>query len=458
MSEKPAQTRFVWSRRRALAALAAIPATLPLARMLRAESTGATPPKRLVVFMQNNGTQRANFWPNADLSSPILDSLFLDADSQADNGLKAKTTLIKGMYVPRDANGTNGNEHDIGFARMFTGEKLISVGGQPWGGGISADQMLARDWGVETFTTAVLASQVEPHPKPGFDHRHSFSYLGPGTLKYARVDPLDAYRYLFSAPSTGGLDVAQRVRLRQSVLDAVSANLTDISTRLGPAERHKLDYHLTAIRDVERRLSSSASCGTTLAPPPDYLTMDPNAELNEDTYIPQMVDNLIDLAVMALKCGMTRIASVQFGYGGGKWRFAWKGIDMNCHDDVAHYDTSDEGRSPENTARLVLVNQYYASRVARLATALDAVPEGSGTMLDNTLVVWANEFGRGDHSMDNVPVVLIGKAGGALPAGARVIDRGPQVFNRLGCTVLNLLGHATPGFGDVPDCGVFDGL
>jgi hypothetical protein len=444
-----------FSRRAALAALAAIPATLPLARRLRADSSGAPAPRRLVILMQNNGTQQANFWPGADMSSPILDSLFLDPQIQKDNGLRAKTTLVKGVYIPPDLNGTNGNEHDMGFARMFTGERLISVGGQPWGGGRSVDQILARDWGIETLTTAVLASAFEPHPKPGFDHRESFSYLGAATLKHPRVDPLQAYRYLFAVPP--GVDVSQRLRLRQSVLDAAAGNLSEVSARLGPRERQKLDYHLTAIRDVERRLGGAA-CGATMPAPPDYLAMDPNAEVNEDTYITRLVDNMIDLAVMALKCDMTRIASVQFGYGGGKWRFAWKGIDMNCHDDVAHYDVGDAGSTPENTARVVAMNQYYASCVARLATGLDAIPEGDGTILDNTLLVWGNEQGRGDHSQENVPTVLIGKAAGALPTGGRVIDQGPQVFNRLGCTILNLLGHPARGFGDATDCGVFDGL
>ena len=138
--------------------------------------------------------------------------------------------------------------------------------------------------------------------------------------------------------------------------------------------------------------------------------------------------------------------------------FGWKGINLNCHDNVAHLDTSDVGSTPLNTARVVLMNQYYANCVAKLATALDAVPEGNGTMLDNTLVVWANELGRGDHNLNNVPVVLIGGAGGAIPRGGRVIDVGPQVFNRLGCTILNVMGQEAAGFGDVPNCGVFQGL
>lgn len=441
------QTSFRPSRRGFLQALAAGATTLSMERFLRAES----PPRRLVLFMQNNGTQQGNFWPTSGMSSPILDALFQDPKTGKDNGLAQKTTLIKGVYVPNDANGTNGNQHDMGFARMFTGAKLISRGGQPWAGGPSVDQILAQQLKVDTLTLAVLASQTEPFPKPGFDHRESFSYLGPATLKHPRKDPLEVFRYLFPPAQ---VDAARR----KSVLDAVTANLSALSRRLGPAERMKLDYHLSAVRDVERRLTQTAPMCTRPAAPPDYLALDPNAEVSTDAYIPPMVDNMIDLIALALRCGHTRIASMQFGYGGGKWRFAWKGIDMNCHDDVAHLDILDGGLFPDVTKRVIAMNQYYASCVQRLAVQLDAIPEGGGTMLDNTLIVWANELGRGDHNQDNVPIVLIGKAGGALPSGGRVVNSGRQVFNRLGCTILNAMGVPAAGFGDVANCGVFQGL
>jgi uncharacterized protein DUF1552 len=449
----------VFSRRRALQALAAIPATLPLARKLWATDV-APAPKRLILLMQNNGTQQANFWPDANLSSRILDSLFTDPKTGQPNGLKAKTNVVKGVYVPYDRNGTNGNEHDMGFARMFSGEKLVSVAGQPWGGGASVDQILAQEWGVDSLTLAVLASRVEPYPKPGFDHRRSFSYLGPATLKYPRQDPLEVYGDLFpGSGGPGGPTPSARLKLRQSVLDATAGNLSEISMRLGPGERAKVDYHLTAIRNVENALAGgiAKACAGQPSAPTDYLKLDPNAEISVDTYIPQMVGSMIELAAASLVCGLKSIVTLQLGFCGGKWSFDWKGIGMDLHT-LAHLDTSDAGSTPENTERLVLANQYYASCVAKLAALLDAVPEGDGTVLDNTTLVWANEQGRGDHNQANVPIVLIGKAGGALPRGGRLIDAGPQVFNRLGCTILNLMGKPAAGFGDIPDCGVFEGL
>jgi hypothetical protein len=452
--------------------LAAIPITLKLSRRLRAQPV--TSPKRLVIFMQNNGTKRCNFWPAPPApgaaiypvtNTPILNAVFTN-DGKTDNGLKAKTNLIRGMHVTNSVS-TNGNQHDIGFARMFTGAQLMPTSdGAPWGGATSVDQILASDWGVQSLTTAVYASEVEDHPKKGFDHRASFSYLAPQRLNLPLVDPLTVYVNTF--PQTGDMAAAQRLALRKSVLDLVSGDLTELAGRLGPDDKRKLDFHIAAVRDAENKLSALINnhgiCPMGTTAPRDYKMLPPgmaNNEINIETYVPDMLDAMVTLIGAALKCGLTRVGSLQFGYAGGKWKWAWENININHHDSLAHLDTFDDAGTTAaqmtTTSRITTINQYYASLVRKLALELDAAPEGNGSMLDNTLIVWSNEMGRGDHSLDDIPAVLIGLVGNGIREGGKVHDVAAanggkqQPHNILGYHMLNALGHRTAGFGDIAD-------
>jgi hypothetical protein len=463
---------FTFSRRAALLQLASIPITLSLARSLRAQTAGGAAPKRLVIFMQNNGTKRGNFWPAPPTpaapvypltNTPILNSLFTN-DGTTDNGLKAKTNIIRGMNVTNSV-GTTGNQHDIGFARMFTGAQLMPTpDGAPWGGAASIDQILAKEWNVQSLTTAVYSSEVEAHPKRGFDHRASFSYVAPQKLNLPIIDPLTAFVNTF--PQTGNATAAQRLALRKSVLDSVAGDLQELSGRLGPDDNHKLDFHLTAVRDVENKLSNLiANHGTCqyATPPKDYKSLPPglvNNEVNLETYVPEMMDVMVGLIGAAIKCGITRIGSFQFGYGGGKWKWGWAKININHHDDIAHHDTIDTagtGAALTTTNYVTTINQFYAGVIRKLAVDLDSVHEGNGTMLDSTLIVWSNEMGRGDHSLNDIPAVLIGLVGNGISKGGRVLDVAAahaakqQPHNILGYHALNALGHATPGFGDIAD-------
>jgi hypothetical protein len=460
-----------FSRRAALMQLASIPITMSLARSLRAQTGGSAAPKRLVIFMANNGTKRGNFWPVPPApgmasypltNTPILNALFTN-DGKTDNGLKAKTNLIRGLQVS-NAVANTGNQHDVGFARMFTGAQLKpTADGSPWGGAISVDQILAADWGVQSLTTAVYASAVEDYPRKGFNHRVSFSYVAPQLLNVPLIDPLTAYVNTF--PQVGNAAAAQRLALRKSVLDSVAGDLQELSGRLGPDDKTKLDFHLTAVREAEGRLSALIgnhfACTYAAAPPLDFKSFPPaqaNNEINVETYVPDMIDAMATLIGAAIKCGFTRVASLQFGYSGGKWLWGWRNINVNHHDDIAHLDHTDAAAPGDVTsARVTTINQYYASVVRKVAVDLDSAPEGAGTVLDNTLIVWANEMGRGDHQLSDIPAVLVGLVGNGISKGNRVLDVAAahgsqqQPHNILGYHMLNALGHATAGFGDIAD-------
>jgi hypothetical protein len=221
------------------------------------------------------------------------------------------------------------------------------------------------------------------------------------------------------------------------------------------------------VRDAETQLSNlinnHGTCQSATAPR-DFKSIPPglaNNELDIETYVPDMFDAMVTLIGAALKCGLTRVGSLQFGYGGGKWLWGWRNININHHDDIAHQDQFDgvgtTAAQMTTTARVTTINQYYASVVQKLAVDLNSAPEGNGTMLDNTLIVWGNEMGRGDHQLVDVPAVLIGLVGNGISKGNRLIDVSAahggqqQPHNILGYHVLNSLGHATAGFGDIAD-------
>jgi len=484
---------FMFSRRAVLAQLTAIPITASFARTLRAAGApGASPGPRLIIFMQNNGVKRCNFWPTTG-SGPeyalppvgpqmpqILMSLFT-SDGKTDNGLRAKTTLLKGLTLS-GADGTNGNQHDIGFAKMFTGAPLQSFQGAPWGGAISLDQIICADWKTSSLTTAVYASQVESHPKAGFDHRKSFSYVGPHTLNYPHIDPYTAFNTAFPAMPTGNssqdMSVQQRVALRKSVLDSVAGDLKDLQGRLGPDDAHKLDYHLTAIQQVEQQLQrmpvGGACVGTPVGAAPWFkpggysdnpsAPGEPDYMVTTEVYNDAMIQFMASLIAAAVKCNVYRVASLQFGYGGGKFYFGQQAsgtpwltpattgdpmagnISTNHHDSIMHHDTADDMSTGMVAHYVTWINEYYARTVQKVALEILNTPEGGGSMLDNTLIAWCTELGRGDHNMMNLPIVHIGMVGSGQKAGGRVIDysairNGQAPANLHGYHILSALGH-----------------
>jgi hypothetical protein len=474
---------FVFPRRTVLAQLASIPLTASFARTLQAQ--GAPPQKRLICFMQNNGTKRCNFWPTPGTGPvyplpavgptmpTILNSLFTSDGKATDNGLQAYTTILRGLTAS-GSDGTNGNQHDIGFAKMFTGAPLVSMAGAPWGGAISLDQIIATSWGVPSLTTAVYASTVESHPKSGFDHRKSFSYSAKGMLNLPMIDPYDAFIKTFP-PSLGTstpTDVAMRKRiaLRQSVLDSVAQDVIELQGRLGADDGRKLDGHLTAIRQTEQDLASllnsKGSCADSPTNPnapwyaPGLAANPPAFEVTQEQFNDMMIQFMAKLVAAAVKCNVRRVATLQFGYGGGKWAFGWLGpantlnpaakpINLNHHDSIAHHDGVDGPTDQPTTDYVTWINQYYAYTIQKVALELLNTPEAGGNMLDHTLIIWANEIGRGDHNMADIPVVLIGLLKNGMSAGNRLIDysilkNSQQPLNYWGYHALTALGHTTP--------------
>jgi hypothetical protein len=195
---------------------------------------------------------------------------------------------------------------------------------------------------------------------------------------------------------------AERILLeRRSVLDSVSADIAALQGRLGGNSRVLLDEHLTLLRAQEKLLENP--------PPPVACDM------------PDMPSNSIDIRdlwkaqhdniVTAFRCGITRVASLRAGGQGGieSGYYDVVGVTQGHHS-AAHGGGSDPGGD------LIKINRFHAEQLSALAQALDAVPEGDGTLLDYSLIVWVTEFGLGginDHGREDVELTIVGgsKAG-----------------------------------------------
>ena len=116
---------------------------------------------------------------------------------------------------------------------------------------------------------------------------------------------------------------------------------------------------------------------------------------------------------MALACDLTRVGTIQWERSVGDVRFTWLGITRGHHA-ISH----DPDTNTDSVELLTKINIWYAEQFAYLLDKLASIKEGTGTMLDNTLVFWCNELSRGNaHSHPDMPFVLAGRAGGALKTG-----------------------------------------
>jgi hypothetical protein len=275
----------------------------------------------------------------------------------------------------------------------------IELGVQPWTG---VD-------GVISFTASGLPIPPLADPRGAFDRVHAL----------ASEDPAAA---------------ARRRAQKLSVLDRVMDDYIALRARLSPSERRLLDEHLTLLREQEQRLENPVSIGTCdIGAPPA-----PQAGAFS---FPETAEHHIATLASALRCDVTRVATLVFQGAQDTTYYTWAGASDSYHS-IAHGEASD------SEGQMMAVTSWHASQVAALLDLLDAVPEGDGTLLDHTLVFWTNELGlhQFSHDRDSMGVVMAGCTD-ALRTGTSVDLQG-FLYQDLLLTLAHAMGQELPRFGD----------
>jgi hypothetical protein len=404
----------------------------------------ATPNLRFVVMFSANGTILNQWLPSGTETdftlSPILSPL---AEHQRD------LVVISGV----DQQGAGGDGHQNGISGMLTGTGLLrgtfaGVGAPPagWAEGPSVDQRIADELRVGMpFRSLELGVQVG-----AADNWGRMCYRARNQPLAPREDPARVFDDVFGPLTLDPVDRARRQAERQSILDYLKDDVTRLSSEVAVADRQRLDAHLTYLREVEARLqkqsANAAACAIPSRPAPA-------GKANDD--FPEIGALQTDLLVLALACGQTRVASLQWSRSVSSVRFTWLGID-ETHHGLSHLPDTDEKAQDA----LTRINTWYAERYAELITKLKNYPEGEGTLFDQCLLLWCNELGTGNtHNRQDAPYVLAGSAGGALRTGRYLKYEGDVPHNNLLVSLLNVMGLPDTTFGRPEWCtGPLDGL
>jgi uncharacterized protein DUF1552 len=389
--------------------------------------------KRLVVFFTPNGTVHRYWRPSGTgesfsfVKGGILEPLA---------GHASELVICDGIdFVGFD-------NHAPGMAGMLTGNGGAGSATR----GMSVDQYIAGNLAAGTrFDSLEFGVQTSAW---GGQVQTRMSYSSAGTFVTPEDRPRNAFRRMFGDITGDPTELDKLMLRKRSILDVVKGDLADLYPRLGREEQTKLEQHLEALRKTEKGVTGAGSC----ASPPSPIEIDPYANDN----FPAVGRAQTDLLVTALACGLTRVASIQWAHTVSPTVFRWLGLSEGHHD-LSHKDDS----NAQGVADFVTAERWYAEQFGYLLGALAAIPEpgGSGTLLDNTLVLWAKELADGRrHDGKSVPFILAGGAGGYLKTG-RYLNFNGAPHQKLLVSICHAMGLTNPTFGDPSHgTGPLDGL
>jgi Protein of unknown function (DUF1552) len=426
-----------------------------------AHAAGA-PAKRFLSVYTPGGTVLDKFWPT-DKADPSSSNILKPLAAHKD-----KLLVVKGLNMDCAV----GEQHQAGIIGLLTGSKQA---GSPkdYSSFPSIDQVIATRFQADPalrrprgslqlgvrWATGKSHGLLSPINSAVFEDSKSITPLPP------RLDPQQIFTDLFGSldPSQGaGADV--RITRRKSVLDYVDKRYVALGSKLGAADKAKLDNHLTKIRDIEQALDQGAVGGTICKLPTraDTAGYNPTTGMNaddngavvdskSDEMIPVVGKFMMDMMVMAFACNLTSVGHFQWTDTEAKHTFPWLSL-KNHH----HFYQHDGGFQPTQCEQ---IGVWYSQMHAHLLSAMDAVEVAPGvSMLDESVVFFGSELAHPPtHEKKNMPFILAGGGGGLK--GGRLLEVGGRPHNNLLVSILNLFGDTRTTYGHAEyNSGAVQGL
>jgi hypothetical protein len=359
--------------------------------------------------------------------------------------------LVLSGFANKAADGRPGEgagDHTRAQSVFLTGVHPKKTEGPDIRAGISVDQIAAAKFGQET-QLASLELALEANDTMGScDLGYSCAYQSTIAWRSAttplpmETDPRAVFERLFGADSTDPRVRLARMRDSRSILDSVSDEIGRFKTGLGARDRLKLTEYLDAVRDIERRIQKTEEQGSRELP-----------VVQQPAGVPPVFDDyaalMFDLMALAYQSDLTRVATFLVGRELSNRTYPEVGIpDM-------HHGLSHHRDDPGQLAKLARINTYHMKLFAKFIEKLSATPDGDGSLLDRSLILYGAGISDADkHAHNNLPIVLVGGGAGRgrhirVAAETPLMNLHATVLDRIGIPI-ETLGDSTGRIEEIP--------
>jgi hypothetical protein len=404
-------------------------------------ATSAAPVRRLGFVYIPMGATINRWTPSATGRitelSPSLSSLtpFLD-----------HLTVITNLELK---NGYSAGNHATANSAFLSAAKAKMTEGTDYQLGTTVDQIAAQQIGKETplpsleLAMDLMATVGDCDNGFACVYQNNLSWSSPTTPLPAEAHPRAVFERLFG---DGGNAADRRAEMKKdaSILDWITTDIANLRSKVGPADRSRINSYLDSVREVERRIQKAEAQARESRLP----------ELDRPLGVPAAYADharlMFDLQVLAMQADMTRVITFQLARETSNRTYPEIGVPD------AHHPLTHHGGNPEKMERVAKINAFHVSLFAYFLEKLKATPEGEGSLLDHSAILYGSGMGNPDvHDHVNLPILVAGGAAGRIKGARHIKYAEPVPLANLHLTLLDKVGVRLDSFADsngkIPD-------
>jgi hypothetical protein len=395
--------------------------------------TPADPVRRLGFVYMPMGCDLTRWTPGGGTTltalSPTLQSLRPFVDD---------VTVISNLELKNAYPGT----HATSNAAFLSAAKAKWTESTDYHLGTTVDQIAAKQIGTQTLLPSLELSmdllQMVGQCDNGYAcvYQNNLSWSSPTTPLPSEAHPRVVFERLFGE---GGSAADRRAALkkRASLLDWVREDITRLQNQLGPEDRTRVGQYLDTVREVERRIQKAETDAAHQALP----------DLDRPVGVPASYADhaklMFDLQVLAMQADVTRVLTFQLARETSNRTYPEIGV-PDPHHPLTHH-----GNDPDKIARMAKINAFHVSLFSYYLEKLKATPEGNGTLLDHSLVLYGSGMGNPNiHDHVDLPIIVAGGGAGRLKGGRHIKYAEPTPLANLHLTLLERVGVKMDAFAD----------